>query len=499
MKHLNTIILLFFISLTTLAQSNYNETIAKADASTSYQALYILWNYQQQYPQYAPVYYEMAWRNAEIVPTLHPIRQHDDLQDCLYRTQLYAGNCSYMVKDQNVKAKLYSKVPHKGKNPTNQELNKYLIDLQTEAATLKAQSDSLYNSFCRLQQRYSLCNSEFGKFVEKYHREKDAHLLLTPEDRLLLSNLLLIADSLTNDIEVYQQALKKYPYIDIAANVHFMPIVLYRIDGLTMADMLQDEIYLWDYAAWVDNFLTEQNSKYTDYLQTIDKAHRNSNIDHILLQQINRIDYNSFIYPRMWLEMYATDMEHAIKDFEREDMMIVLQQMSSFYTADCTAEQQQNDLLIRLQQQSWDKYGQLLNSWGESDTTIFIANSKTYTKRLHTAYNKLSNLVYNRIKPTIRPFTHYTNDLTGETIRKNDLQVMGKSDVVDMVPVGSNYLVILPDATVLLNRVGVALRRTYLTDQITSPVVAAHKVNNNTVAIITSQRIVFVDNQGRVK
>ena len=122
--------------------------------------------------------------------------------------------------------------------------------------------DSIHRSFVRMSERYNRCQTLFTEFLTLYIREKTAHLRLQSEERKNLTALKQAADSLEGDIAAFHTALALQPVNGYEPVFRKEPIVLYRLDGLTHTDFLQNDISLWDYSSWVTSFLDIQRDVY---------------------------------------------------------------------------------------------------------------------------------------------------------------------------------------------------------------------------------------------
>lgn len=507
MKRVLLYILIGVLTTGTLsAQDYYRETMERVENATPYQALYILWEYLQTFPKFAPTCYEMGVRNQALVPTIHPIREYNDLCQCLYRTRLYLGNCRHNAKDQTPRVRYYPDVPHAGKNLTYDELCLFLNNRIDSAARTQARADTLYHTYCRLQNRYLRCNQMFTQFVEQYPREKNAHLLLDDSGRLLLNRLAAAADSLPNDIRLYKQALQAYPIEGYHPVFQKLPITLYRLDGLTTCSLLENDIPLWDYAAWVRRFLQEQTGIYAALLTDIDKAHRHDTlIDDVLLNRMERIDYHSFMHPRMWLEQQEKMLHHTGRTTQvgsgilsGDELQEQLERQYEYYLIGQEAPRKVAEVSERISDNEWRKYSSITALWQEPDTNTFLIRTREYAAAIEQHYRTSSADIFERIRPTISTFQNYTNELTGNTITISDLPETCGRSIINILPVGANYLVVTPNDIFLLNNGLDIIEHTALNEKY-APVESAYKVTSNTIALIQSDYILFMDNKGRIK
>ena len=256
-----------------LAEDEFITALERAKSVSKHVGIFQLSKYQIANPKFAATYYHLGILSDSTIADEHPIRNYPELKESLYRTRLYYGNCIHYAKDQTLKPQYYEDIKLKGKKLTYEDL---YSDLSKRIAKVREQEKKameLYNSYTRLVERYSLCRQLFTAFMEKYTREKNAHLFFNDTDRQTLTLIASQADSVEYDIKALHNALKKMPVSDYNPKFKFERINLYRLDGLSHTDILQNEVVLWDYAEWSRRFMKEHNDIYQSYYNHIDKEH----------------------------------------------------------------------------------------------------------------------------------------------------------------------------------------------------------------------------------
>lgn len=315
MKKIVFSIFLSVLPLLLTAQPSYKEILARMPQLSAHEALYELTDYQAFFPTQPHTYYMMGSINYGLIPTEHPILDYNELHLCLYNTRLYYGNCLHFAAEQSLKTEFYPGVPHADKRITTADLNQFLKARMDTVEQIMQKTDKLYDSFYTLVEHYNCCTSLFSEFVGRYERQKNASLLLTETDQEQLRLLQQKADSLPLLIEHFRQALSAYPIEGYTPQISMQPIELYRIDGLTAADFLQNEVILWDYSQWVQSFTANQEQGINRLRQSIDSCQEQllQNLrlwqnpttyyatlpemedNSVLLNRIERIDYESFL------------------------------------------------------------------------------------------------------------------------------------------------------------------------------------------------------------
>lgn len=299
-----------------LLADEYENLIRSISEKQPYESSYLLKQYQEANPSFGNVYYQLGKVFYEMIPTAHPLYDFSEISLYMYNARLYFGNCLYYSTADDVKKNIqyYSDVPTNG-NLTYEELSSFLKEKMAKIKTDEQNLKNLYAMFYKMVDRYNDCTALFSQFNEQYIKIKNAHLLLSDEDKQLLSDLELNSDTLKMFIDDFQKALKRYPIENYNPEFSFQPIDFYRLDGLTSSDFLQNDIHLWDYSSWVKNFLVENKKQIEPWRRDMNKEQKRLALlskkwfletkqvdleepifaDRILLNKINKMDYQSFM------------------------------------------------------------------------------------------------------------------------------------------------------------------------------------------------------------
>ncbi len=244
------------------AQEKYSVVLEQARNLSPYEAIYLLMDYQYWHPEYSNIYYQLGNLCYDLLPTRDPLHHYSELSTLLYQSRLFYGNCLHFAKDQKLPGWQYAELAQGQKRIEYPVLEQYIRPRLEEVKRQQVACDSIHRSFVRMTERYNRCQALFTDFLRRYSREKTAHLNLTSAERKLLLNLRSAADSLDTDIAIYQTALSLQAIEGYHPVFRKEPVVLYRLDGLTHTDFLQNDIATWDYSTWVTNFLDEQSKVY---------------------------------------------------------------------------------------------------------------------------------------------------------------------------------------------------------------------------------------------
>ena len=273
MKKIFILIIIACASVYASAQEKYSVVLERSKTLSPYEAIFELMDYQYWKPELPAVYYELGNRCYDLLPTRDPLHHYTELCTLLYQSRLFYGNCLHFAKDQKLPGWQYSEIANGQKKIEYAALEAYVRPRLKDVERQKTACDSIYHTFCRMSDRYNRCLTLFSTFLGAYTREKTAHLQLQPEEREMLLNLQREADSLDADIAAFQQALALQPISGYNPVFRKEEIVLYRLDGLTYTDFLQNNIAIWDYSKWVSRFLDEQTEVYEQLYADIDREY----------------------------------------------------------------------------------------------------------------------------------------------------------------------------------------------------------------------------------
>lgn len=489
------------------------EALEKANRATPYEAIYILSDYQQFLPSHAATYYHLGIRYYALIGAEHPIRDYYEFQQNLYRTKLYLGNCLHFAKDQNLKLQHYAGLPIAGKKPEYADVERFVRAKLDTVAGISTRSETLYQAYYRLVNRYALCRNMFTEFCERYTREKTAHLLLTDADRVHLADLQLQADSLEADIQALQAALAAFPVAGYTPEFTWTEINLYRLDGLTNTDLLQNKVALWNYAAWVRQFLDTQENVYTAFYDEIDIEYqimqramtdlqngkkRKMDYNTILLNRIDRLDYQSFMKDfiessQRCVGVMCDALPETGEDYVEQALTVLLRQNGNINRLH-ELEKQLSEKLAQ-DPSALTHYATLLSKWQCATPDSIMLQERGFVEVAQQAFTASATAFATTIAPSIQPFEHYVNELTGEKFGVKNLQFEPADSVRTIIPVEEKFMVVLKNGTCLICAADGTLLQTETHDL--PDVITAYKHGSNTIALVAPNRVLFVNKDGK--
>ncbi len=111
-----------------------------------------------------------------------------------------------------------------------------------------------------------------------------------------LKQLSLSYDSSVYYLNAYQQKIKEFPIKNYNQEFTIKEIITYRLDGLTGANFLKNQIELWDYNTWVKKIYDIKNSDINDLRAEIIKTDKelNAGIDFFKYSKINNDNFTGY-------------------------------------------------------------------------------------------------------------------------------------------------------------------------------------------------------------
>lgn len=420
------------------AQEKYTDLLQRTQSLSPYEALYQLNEYQQTNPAFANVYYRMGNITYSLIHTCNPLRDYHELSLLYYQTRLYYGNCMHFATKATQKAQLYPEIPNHGNHLPTEVLNSYLQPRLDSVLLWAARTDTLHDRFYRMVDNYNTCRSMFTVFMEHNTREKNAHLMLDSAGRQQLTDIHRHAEQLDTDIALFQHALAVAPIYGYNPRFVFIPIELYRLDGLTSTNFLQDTVRLWDYGAWTTRFMQAQDSVYQVLYDDIVHEHRTmeqcrqlyhdgqvlpAEVAHpVLSNRIECADYHSPVSALLSIEHLAysamllrqdTSMLRSVST--RQEAIVPLTTLYRTYCELPVCEQQCHALSERLDSIAMVKYRYCLNQTQMNDQDSLKVAAQRFCQAQKDAYQQAVVLLDSATR-TLGGFVSYYDEMNEETI-----------------------------------------------------------------------------------
>ena len=252
------ILISFFLTNSIQAQRRLKykdiyEIIIQGDKETSYTQLLA---YQKQDPQFASTYFQLALIAKVWAKQYDPLTDFKMAQFFIYNTKLYFGLAKLKMIAESGKNREYYEnagiVPAK-KKISPEEIAAFIDSNMVEIKEYERQITAISNYFSKTVEYYNNCVFLFKEVNRDYDKVKDIYLGSEKELIDKLTKIKIKFDSTIICFNNYSQAIKEYPILNYHQKYELKSIETFRLDGLTNANFLQNDIVLWNYSSCLLN------------------------------------------------------------------------------------------------------------------------------------------------------------------------------------------------------------------------------------------------------
>ncbi len=216
--------------------------------------------YQQQDPYHANTYYQLANVAYRLAQTIDPLKQYEEYNYFARHTEIYLGLCRNYLDSRNMRQQRdYYKdieLPEDARKVEEEHVRAYIKQQLKEVKSMRNDIDNIYKYFNASINNYTKSNSLFRKINGSFSKIKNIYL---KADNQLISDINKVEkyyDSTVYYLNAFQKALKKRPIQNYNQQYQVLPIITYRLEGLTTADFFNNTFNIWNYRAWTDSLLT---------------------------------------------------------------------------------------------------------------------------------------------------------------------------------------------------------------------------------------------------
>lgn len=237
--------------------SQYRSIIEQGDSGGKQAYLKALKEFQYENPTWPNAYYKIAELQMELLREMDPLVDRFGTKQYLYNSQINYGLASnYVDEKEALKNHEWYDVP-KG---TNKDSIPSII-----VRSIKEK----YNKASEYMEDYDLLLDHFDKAVSNYLEAREIFidintradnlrvLFLTADDKLKqeVRQVGVSFDSTLYHLEQYKKVYQRMPHSKKRnSQVQLNPIDHYRMSGITPTNFLSENLLLWDYKYWSDNF-----------------------------------------------------------------------------------------------------------------------------------------------------------------------------------------------------------------------------------------------------
>lgn len=234
--------------------------------------------YQRQDPYFANTYMQLGIVTHRLMLKADPLKQYEEAMKWADYGTLYLSLYTHYITENESRSnrEFYANVPLvKTDNKfTNQDLIQFAKD---KSKKIEIYRDSLRLVYKTLQKSKEI----YGKSIELYkdlnNRFKNQNeAWLQTNDKVVeeTKQLKQLFDSTVFYFNLYSDFIKIFPLKDYHQKYTLKPIKTFRLDGLTNSNFLAQEFEIWDFGAWVNEYLSVYNTDIIPLRQEIDKINQ---------------------------------------------------------------------------------------------------------------------------------------------------------------------------------------------------------------------------------
>ncbi len=249
------------------------DLVLSGDKEKSYTMLLA---YQKQDPNFANTYFQMGLITMDWQKSYNPFTDYYFVKLFIYNTKLYFNLARHTMQEESKSNYKYYEnagiIPAKGKL-ADTDINNFIDKKVAETANFEIHINKIINSYNKTVESYNKCIAIFKEINSEFAIIKNIYLNENKDFIDKIDALEIYYDSTLIYFDKYKIALKEYPIGNYHQEYKLRKIVTYRLDGLTSANFLENDINLWDYKTWVKEVKQTMNTTIRANKTDIDKTY----------------------------------------------------------------------------------------------------------------------------------------------------------------------------------------------------------------------------------
>jgi len=240
--------------------------------------------YQKTTPEFANTYVQTGLIQWSWLQNEDPYLNYRYVTDLIYNTKLYLGLAiSKIKKDEKEvkKNKAYYTNLGLGTNADELKQEDVIAELERLMAVVKEYEENvtkIIENFNKTIEKYNECTEIYNGIVGRQSNYKNLLLTSSKDLRDQMNELSQKYDSVNTYFSQFkkaQNAYKKYKLANYNQQTKTVPIVTYRLEGLTSSNFINPEIPIWDYQQWVKEAFAEMDGNIAKLKKGTDKEIKN--------------------------------------------------------------------------------------------------------------------------------------------------------------------------------------------------------------------------------
>ena len=201
-------------------------------------------------------YYQLGLVMQRFIKESDPFLNTKSLQEYLEQANVYFSLSKMALTNNNFRqyTDFFPEITPEGQKLTiedvKKDIDKRLADMEEFTVHLNESLSCLVKSV----NFYNYCITVFGEINQENSRLNDLYFLIDEPLSDKLNELGANFDSTLFYLDKLKASLEKYPLSNYKINYSLKQIPVYRLYGLNSSSFISENVTLWDFRTWVNNF-----------------------------------------------------------------------------------------------------------------------------------------------------------------------------------------------------------------------------------------------------
>lgn len=257
-KYILTLIVLIGLGNNLMSQ-NFKDVYQTLQTNDRFSNMMNLRHYLEINPELCVAYYLLGGIYSDYMTETNPIKHFSSLANDYSQLKTYYGLVQFKLDEKQARQDrdYYGdiEITTDKKKVTYPDI---LADIEIrlkKAEEYYSEAKILHDNYFRFVNAYNNCLNEFRDILGSYPKYKNLYLMATPDIIERIRNMSLNFDSSLVFFETYKKSCANFSHLLNVQSYKLVPIETYRLEGLVETDFTSDIVHLWDFGAWVKEFL----------------------------------------------------------------------------------------------------------------------------------------------------------------------------------------------------------------------------------------------------
>ena len=265
---------IFFLLFTVLISGNllaqkslkYKDVFETLRTGTPIEGFQALKEYQEQNPKGEPnVYYQLGKICQKFMREYDALKQPEDVGYFSRHAKIYFELCNAnLTKDGFNSTRPYYQDVKSQSGDNKIQLEDVTIEIQNrleDVVLFRENHAEMVKHFNGMLENYNSCLEIFMEINQKNAKLKDLHLTANISFLKRLDLLKNHYSSAMSHYQSYKEVIDNYSIGNYRQEANIRPIETYRLQGLNPSNFLKNEVEVWNFGKWVDDFRQKQSEE----------------------------------------------------------------------------------------------------------------------------------------------------------------------------------------------------------------------------------------------